>query len=133
MPATTDLEKRVGRYFYAWKTHDTELLRKIFTPGARYIIRGKRTYHGIEEIVGYWERNKRRQEALELHWKVLSSARGGAVAEFGAEFFNPETETKDKVYGQIAFGYGRDGRIVKLSEAYRKETEPVAVAIALDI
>lgn len=129
MPAITGPEKSVGRYFHAWKYHDTELLRRIFAPGAQYIIRGKCTYYGIDKIVEYWERNERRQEDLELHWKVLRADERVAVAEFGAAFFNPETKTRDKVHGQIIFLYDREGRISKLSEAYRKQASPVSEVV----
>jgi len=62
MVVSIDHKQRVNNYFVAWKNYDIEMLKYIFSHSAKYIIRGRRVYKGIDEIVKYWERNKKRQK-----------------------------------------------------------------------
>jgi hypothetical protein len=123
MVAIIDHKKRVENYFIAWKHYDTVLLRSIFSQTAKYIIRGKKTYFGIEEIIKYWERNSRRQKNIQLHWKIVNSSFKCEIVEFGAYFWDAESELFTKINGQIIFVYDYNNQIVKLTEAYKKRTE----------
>lgn len=122
MVASIDHKQRVENYFVAWKNYDVELLKSIFSQSAKYIIRRKRVYNGIDEIVMYWEKNKKRQKDIHLHWKILNSSFQCEVVEFGAYFFDLESEMYTKVNGQIIFKYDCDNQITSLTEAYKKRT-----------
>lgn len=123
---------RVERYFVAWQTYDCELLRSIFAPTARYIIRNKqRTYSGIEEIEQYWQRNKKRQKNIRLYWKVIQSYANTDEVEFSACFNDVEEQTDVKVFGRIVFTYNSSKQIVRLSEAYRLKLTAQYAAVPL--
>ena len=122
MVASIDHEQRVNKYFIAWKNYDIGLLKTIFSPTAKYIIRRKCIYNGIDEIIKYWERNKKRQKSIQLHWKILSSSFQCDVVAFGAYFWDSECKMYTKVNGQIIFKYNCDNQIIKLTEAYKKRT-----------
>lgn len=123
MDAVIDHKQRVENYFIAWKHYDTILLKTIFSKTAKYIIRGKKTYLGIEEIIKYWERNRKRQKNIRLHWKIVKSSFKCEVVEFGAYFWDAESELFTKINGQIIFKYDNNNQITKLTEAYKKRTE----------
>lgn len=119
---TSNSYVRVKRYFIAWRTYDFELLRKIFSPTAQYVIRNKRRIlNGIEEIEKYWTRNKLRQKDIVLRWKIINSQSNMDEVEFYACFEDIEEQQNVtmKVYGRIIFKYDDMGKIVRLSEAYR--------------
>lgn len=122
MAATIDHEQRIKNYFTAWMNHDIDLLRTIFSPSAKYIIRRKTTYSGIEEITKYWKRNKNRQKNLQLHWKSLVSSYYCEVVEFGAYFWDLENNQYTKVNGQIIFKYDTNNQIICLTESYKVRT-----------
>lgn len=122
MDAFIDHNQRVGKYFTAWKNYDVEMLKSIFSPVAKYVIRRKIIYNGIDEIVQYWERNKKRQKSIQLHWKVLNSSYRYEVVEFGAYFWDSESRLYTKVNGQIIFKYDCNNQIANLTEAYKKRT-----------
>ena len=79
------------------------MLKAIFSQSAKYIIRGKRVYDGIDEIIKYWERNKARQKNIQLHWKIVESSFRCEVVEFGAYFWDLESKMHTKINGQIIF------------------------------
>lgn len=111
---------RVEKYFVAWETYDFDLLRSIFAPTAKYVIRNKkRTYNGIEEIEQYWKRNKKRQRNIKLYWRVIQSYANADEVEFSASFNDIEEQKKVRVFGRIIFTYNSLKQIVRLSEAYR--------------
>lgn len=122
MPVFIDHKQRVENYFVAWKNYDIELLRTIFSQSAKYIIRGKRVYTGIDEIVKYWEKNKNRQKGIQLHWKIIRSSFQCEVVQFGAYFWDLESGMYTKVNGQIIFKYDQNNQIITLTEAYKKRT-----------
>lgn len=122
MDVSIDRKQRVAKYFIAWKEYDMDLLRDIFFSTAKYVIRGKRTYYGIEEIVQYWERNKKRQKDIQLYWKILNTSFHCEIVEFGAYFWDLEEEVYTKINGQIIFKYNSKNQIIKLTEAYKKRT-----------
>lgn len=112
---------RSARYFTAWRNYDMELLKFIFTPDAKYIIRNKkRVYNGIQDITAYWSRNKRRQQALNVHWHIVKSGMHFEIVEFTAFFQDVEKWEMVKVNGQIIFEYNAKNKITVLTEAYRK-------------
>ena len=112
---------RSARYFTAWQNYDIELLRYIFTPDAKYVIRNrKRVYYGIEDIIEYWLRNKNRQRDLRVHWHIVKSSARTEVTEFVAFFQDIEKWEVAKVHGQIIFEYNAQNKIALLTEAYRK-------------
>ena len=53
MVVSINHKQRVENYFIAWKNYDIDLLKSIFTQSAKYIIRRKKVYNGIEEIIKY--------------------------------------------------------------------------------
>lgn len=111
---------RVKKYFIAWQTYDLKLLCSIFSPTAKYIIRNKnRTFNGIEEIEQYWQRNKRRQQDIQLRWKIIRSQPHTDEVEFYAYFGDIEEHKNVRVFGRIIFTYNAAEQIIKLSEAYR--------------
>ena len=91
MVVSINHKQRVENYFIAWKNYDIDLLKSIFTQSAKYIIRRKKVYNGIEEIIKYWERNKERQKNIELHWRKLYSSLQCEVMELGAYFWDKES------------------------------------------
>jgi|GEM_PF-5148092 len=123
MDVFIDPKQRVENYFIAWKTYNTNLLKAIFLPNAKYIIRGKITYCGIDNIIKYWENNKKRQKDIKIHWKIIRSSFKYEIVEFGAYFWDREEQMYTKVNGQIIFEYDSDNRIVKLTEAYKKRVK----------
>lgn len=122
MDVSIDREQRVEKYFIAWKNYDIDLLRNIFSSSAKYIIRGKRTYYGIDEIIKYWERNEKRQKKIQLYWKILKSSSRCEIVEFGAYFWDLEDKVYTKINGQIIFKYNSKNQIISLTEAYKKRT-----------
>ena len=122
MDAFISRKKRVRNYFIAWKNYDIEMLKAIFSQSAKYIIRGKRVYDGIDEIIKYWERNKERQKNIQLHWKIVESSFRCEIVEFGAYFWDLESKMHTKINGQIIFKYDRNNKIICLTEAYKKRT-----------
>lgn len=120
MDAFTEHEKKVEKYFEAWKNYDILLIKAIFSESAKYIIRGKRTYKGINAIIAYWKRNERRQKNIQLHWKIVKESAHCEIVEFGAYFFDKETKKHTKVNGQIIFKFNNENKIITLSEAYKK-------------
>ncbi|MFR6592075.1 hypothetical protein [Catenibacterium sp.] len=123
MAVFIDHKQRVENYFVAWKNYDTELLRTIFSHSAKYIIRRKIVYNGIDEIIRYWEKNKKRQKDIQLHWKIVNSSFQFEIVQFGAYFWDLESKMYTKVNGQIIFKYNHDNQIICLTEAYKKRTE----------
>lgn len=123
MAVSIDHKQRVENYFIAWKNYDIGLLKSIFSQSAKYIIRRKKVYDGIDEIVKYWERNKKRQKNIQLHWKILHSSFQCEVVEFGAYFWDIESKMYTKVNGQIIFKYNCDNQITSLTEAYKKRQQ----------
>lgn len=122
MDAFIDHNQRVEKYFIAWKNYDVDMLKSIFSPSAKYIIRRKRIYNGIDEIIQYWMRNKKRQKDIQLHWKMLNSSYRCEVVEFGAYFWDLESKLYTKVNGQIILKYNCNNQITNLTEAYKKRT-----------
>lgn len=122
MVVITEQKNRPEAYFLAWKNFDTILLGNIFSTSAKYIIRGKRVYIGIEEIKKYWERNKKRQRNLKLHWHIVKTSFRCDVVNFGAYFYDIEENVYNKINGQIIFVYDTNNKIIKLTEAYKKRT-----------
>ena len=111
---------RVKKYFIAWRTYDVSLLRSIFIPSAKYIIRNKeRILNGIDEIEQYWQRNKKRQKNIKLRWNIIKAQRYTDEVEFCASFWDEEKCQNIKVNGRIIFKYNAIDQIVRLSEAYR--------------
>ena len=123
MVVITEQKNRPEAYFLAWKNFDTILLGNIFSTSAKYIIRGKRIYTGIEEIKKYWERNKNRQRNLKLHWHIVKTSSRCDVVNFSAYFFDIEENVYTKINGQIIFIYDANDKIIKLTEAYKKRTK----------
>ena len=122
MDVFIDHNQRVENYFIAWKNYDVGLLKAIFSPSAKYIIRRKIIYNGIDEIIQYWEKNKKRQKGIQLHWKILNSSHSCEVVEFGAYFWDLENKIYTKVNGQIIFTFDSNNQIINLTEAYKKRT-----------
>lgn len=122
MAAGINHEERVGKYFTAWENYDMDLLKAIFLPTAKYIVRRKKTLCGIDEILKYWERNKKRQKKIQLHWKIIASGFKSEVVQFGAYFWDAEDKKYTKINGQIIFKYDGNSRISSLTEAYKKRT-----------
>lgn len=122
MVATMKLNRneRVKKYFRAWIKYDYELLGSIFLPTAKYIIRKKHIYNGIEEIIQYWRRNEKRQCGLKLRWKMISSNPHCDIANFYAQFYDMEEDKQNIILGRIIFKFDDDNKIAVLSEAYRK-------------
>lgn len=114
--------QRVNSYFKAWKEYNIDLLRHIFTPNAKYVIRGKRTYYGIDQIVEYWKKNQKRQKELQLYWKIKKSTPRCEIVKFGAYFFDITTGLYNKINGEIIFKFDEKNRILVLTEAYTKRT-----------
>lgn len=112
---------RVESYFIAWEKYDINLLKRIFSPNAHYVIKDKCTYYGIDEIVAYWLRNKNRQENLQLKWNVLKSEKLRDIVSFNAIFWDLEENMHNKVNGEITFEYTDENSIILLSEFYNKE------------
>jgi len=115
--------QRIEKYFVAWKEYDIYLLKEIFSQSAKYVIRGKKVYNGIDEIIGYWEKNKRRQKNIQLHWKIVNSSSRCEVVEFGAYFWDMDSRVSTKINGQIIFKYDCNNQIICLTEAYKKRTK----------
>lgn len=112
---------RSVRYFAAWRNYDMELLKLIFAPDAKYIIRNKkRVYNGIKDITEYWSRNKTRQRDLKVHWHIVKSGMRFEIVEFTAFFRDIEKWEMVKINGQIIFEYNAKNKIAVLTEAYRK-------------
>lgn len=120
MVVSINHKQRVENYFIAWKNYDIDLLMSIFTQSAKYIIRRKKVYNGIEEIIKYWKRNKERQKNIELHWRILNSSFQCEVVEFGAYFWDMESKMYTKINGQIIFKYDSNNQITSLTESYKK-------------
>lgn len=120
MAVTINHRKRVENYFIAWKKYDINLLKSIFSPIAKYIIRGKCIYNGIDDIIRYWTRNQKRQKNIRLYWKIINSNSRNEIVEFRAYFFDLEENVYNKINGRIIFEYNNKNEIVRLSEAYRK-------------
>lgn len=120
MVVSINHKQRVENYFIAWKNYDIDLLKSIFTQSAKYIIRRKKVYNGIEEIIKYWKRNKERQKNIELHWRILNSSFQCEVVEFGAYFWDMESKMYTKINGQIIFKYDSNNQITSLTESYKK-------------
>ena len=123
MAVFIDHKQRVENYFIAWKNYDIQMLRAIFSQSAKYIIRRKKTYNGIEEIVEYWKKNAKRQKSIQLHWKIITSSYRCEVVQFGAYFWDLETNLYTKVNGQIIFKYDCNNQIIRLTETYKKRTK----------
>ena len=122
MVVSIDHKQSVENYFIAWKNYDIEFLKSIFSESSKYIIRRKKVYNGIEEIVKYWKKNKERQKNIQLHWKILNSSFRCEVVEFGAYFWDIESKMYTKVNGQIIFKYDCNNQITSLTESYKKRT-----------
>ena len=120
MVVSINHKQRVENYFIAWKNYDIDLLKSIFTQSAKYIIRRKKVYNGIEEIIKYGKRNKERQKNIELHWRILNSSFQCEVVEFGAYFWDMESKMYTKINGQIIFKYDSNNQITSLTESYKK-------------
>ena len=103
MDVIINRNNRAELYFRAWETYDTDLLKQIFTPTAKYTIRHKYIYYGIDQIIEYWNKNKQRQKGLHLHWREIDSGARGAKVEFGAYFMDVKEQMYTKVNGQIIF------------------------------
>lgn len=114
--------QRVNNYFKAWELYDIALLKNIFDQNAKYTIRGKRIYRGIDQIIEYWEKNKKRQKDLHLHWEIKKSTARCDIVEFGAYFYDLTTKLYNKINGTIIFKYDENDRIKVLTEAYKKRT-----------
>ena len=111
----------VKKYFYAWKYHDSNLIRNIFDVNASYIIENKKTeMRNINDIISYWERNKKRQIKLQVRWKIIGVKRNQILTNFDAYFYNKEIKQYNSVRGVISFSFNKEGRIIELSERYRK-------------
>lgn len=120
MDASLSHNYRCNSYFEAWENYDLILLKNIFDRKAKYIVRRKKVYDGIEAIVNYWKRNADRQEDLKIIWQLLDTGRNHERVHFSAAFYDNEECLFNIIDGQIIFKYSKTGRIIKLSETYSK-------------
>lgn len=121
MVSFTDHDLRVKNYFVAWERYDIDLLKKIFSPNAHYVIKNKCVYCGIDEITDYWLRNRKRQENLELKWNILKSEKSKDIVRFYATFWDSEEFMYNIINGEITFKFNYENVIILLSEFYNKE------------
>lgn len=116
----------VEKYFLAWITHDSDLLRTTFEPFAKYIIINKnKVYNGIEEIDKYWIRNRKRQTDLKVKWKVIDSKPFCVLVDFMAVFVDTEDMEQNTICGRITFKISTNNRVAELSEEYTKKTDDI--------
>lgn len=117
----TSHNSRVEKYFIAWEKYDINLLKKIFSPNAHYIIKGKKIYRGINEIKAYWLRNEKRQKNLHLNWNIIKSEELMDIVNFNATFWDSEDNINNIINGRITFKFNNENTIILLSEIYSKE------------
>ena len=117
----------IEKYLTAWDTHDVRLVRELFDPDAVYNISGKKRLNGIDEICGYWERNKRRQHNLRVLPPLeLSDGTASSSFMFCARFVDTEEKEDQTVYGHIHIEV-RNDKVMQLSESYLLERRPQEV------
>lgn len=121
-PAHNDL---LAKYLRAWQTYDTNAVREIFDTSSTYSIEGKRTLQGLDEICGYWDRNKKRQHNLKIFPPLeLNSERDTSSFIFCANFVDLEENENQTVYGRITLRHPGD-KIAELTEVYLLDRLPL--------
>lgn len=117
----------IKNYFLAWETYDDDLLKEIFESKATYHVRPrKKIYTGIDEIIGYWDRNKKRQKNINIFWSVKESSFVSTIVYFHTKFFDVETKKVTHINGTIIFKFNSNNKITLLSEGYKKRLmEPI--------
>jgi ketosteroid isomerase-like protein len=114
-------EATIHDYFQSWKTHDLDLLTRIFTPDADYIVSPRNTvYRGIHEIERYWRRNAKRQSDLIISYTILSNTEHEVQCFFETLLHDTEEHQKQKITGNIRFLLDAQACITQLSETYDK-------------
>ena len=114
--------KIVNNYFRAWQNYDITLIKRIFDYNATYrIIKHiPKTYLGIDSVIDYWERNKNRQAAIRINYRIKSISGSIVYVVFKAYFFDVEERQDQLVSGFIEFKI-RKNQIVSLKENYKKQ------------
>src|SRR3989442_15920829 len=113
------------KYFKAWSDHDVDLVREIFHESATYDMVGKKSLSSLNEIIDYWERNKRRQRNLIILPQVrLDVPPEAPSCVFCASFIDIEEHENQTVYGRIMLSYEK-GKIIRVSETYHVARAPL--------
>lgn len=105
------------QYFDAWKTHDTNAIRNIFSVTATYDIVGRKVLHGVDEIAAYWDRNKLNQRNVECGVHRIIVTKGGLTAVWWAKFERVDYGELRQLEGMMSITID-NGQITSLVEAY---------------
>jgi hypothetical protein len=126
MTALDTAASLLENYALAWRTHDEELVRRIFSNEAVYCVEGKKEFNGIEEIVNYWRRNKGRQKSTNVHPIVkLESSENFVSGIFCSQFEDTEERENQTVYGRLRIDFF-ENKISRLEETYGVNRIPVS-------
>jgi limonene-1,2-epoxide hydrolase len=127
-PKSTLQELKIGgvqstllsAYFAAWETQDVSEIRRIFGKHSIYQILGSRVLHGRDEIMAYWERNKRLQR--DVHCRIIRSAVSGNTefAQWRATFYRTDKDAWYSLNG-LMWVTVENGTIVHLLESYARD------------
>ena len=99
------------------------MVRELWTTEAEYVIVGKRTLVGRDEIVAYWEDNAREQQ--NVRWSIDRQlvARNSIVATWRADFDRRDRRQHYWLAGLLWIETTPDERIARLAESFTKRIE----------
>jgi hypothetical protein len=98
------------------------VIRELFNEETPYRIikRNPKIYHGRQEIIKYWKRNKDRQKELRIKFKITKNSGNLANVQFKTLFFDLSESQNQIISGNIKFKI-KNNSIDSLKEAYTKE------------
>jgi hypothetical protein len=112
----------INNYFEAWKQQDPQLLEKVFTNDAKYIVKpfGIEEHHGIDAIKDYW-RAKPVNLQVNPSPKIISQAFGknACFIEWETKFTTSDKKHKI-VRGMMRLEF-KDGLVQELREHYNAQ------------
>ena len=115
----------INMYFKAWKTRDCQLLPRIFTQDAKYIVKPcVEEYAGLENIIKYWSLNPVTQ--IEPSPEIITCFPSPDNAMWFCEFRNTQkliSDNKIKITEGMILFIIRDNMFCELREFYRSRME----------
>jgi SAM-dependent methyltransferase len=112
------------RYVDCWKSHDLDLLGKLFASECTYEINGTRTLNGIDELREYWAQNAARQRNVEVQYSTLSSNMDRLLIQWEASFDRIDTRDRRYLSGVMLLQL-TNGKISALREYYSQRRESI--------
>ncbi len=110
----------VGTYKRAWERHDLSLLRRLFSPNAKYDEKPERPpFRGIREICDYWAENRSKQRGVDFRPRFASTSHNRVDLVWECSFFRRDLDRHLWLSGAMAATL-QDGKIQEFTETFVK-------------